>query len=164
MAINGLNEVTTVFKGGVRAILDGSNQNLVSLEDQNGNLIPATDISKYTELRKEVAKFQSDNPPNGVHVTYSLNKSVADEDISLKIYNESNQEVANLEASGETGVHRVVCSFDRTRGRGRRGGRPGPGFEPGRYFAVLTVSGEEYEQGFDVIADPILKTKTGPAR
>ena len=33
MAIKGLNEVTTVFKGGVRAILDGSNQKLISLED-----------------------------------------------------------------------------------------------------------------------------------
>ena len=62
MAIKGLNEVTTVFKGGVRAILDGSNQKLISLEDKKGNLIPATDISNYTKLKKEVAKFQSDNP------------------------------------------------------------------------------------------------------
>jgi photosystem II stability/assembly factor-like uncharacterized protein len=139
-------------------------------------LFPVKDGIKWQMVRGETTsgdrKFQSENPPNGVRITYSLAKSVEDEAISLKIYNESNQEVANLEASGESGVHRVVCSFDGNRGRGGRGGagrggrggRPGPGFEPGRYYAVLTVDGEEYEQGFDVIADPILTTKTGPAR
>lgn len=62
MAIKGLNEATTTFKGGVRAILDGSNFNVLSLEDEDGNLIPATDISKYSDLRKEVATLQSDKP------------------------------------------------------------------------------------------------------
>jgi photosystem II stability/assembly factor-like uncharacterized protein len=139
-------------------------------------LFPVQDGIKWQMVRGETTsgdrKFQSANPPNGVYVTYSLGKSVAEDAISLKVYNEANQEVAQLETSGDAGVHRVICSFDGNRGRGGRGGtgrggrggRPGPGFEPGRYYAVLTVDGEEYEQGFDVIADPILKTKTGPAR
>lgn len=99
MAINGLNEVTTVFKGGVRAILDGSNQKLISLEDQNGNLIPATDISNYTKLKKEVAKFQSDNPildESNIDIKFSSEK------LRNQYTNAANASKANIETNSNT--------------------------------------------------------------
>ena len=107
MAINGLNEVTTVFKGGVRAILDGSNQKLVSLEDQNGNLIPATDISKYTELRKEVAKFQSDNP---ILDESNIDIKFSSQNLRTQYTNAANASKANVETNSNTNATETLSS------------------------------------------------------
>ncbi len=134
-------------------------------QEEEAYLFRVQDAIKWQMVRGETTsgdrKFQSENPPNGVHITYSLGQALEAEQVELKIYDSANKEMMKLEAPSEQGVHRLVCSFD----GGRRTGRGGPGrrnggsaLKPGRYYAVLKVNGEEYEQGFEVKPDPMLET------
>ena len=134
-------------------------------QEEEAYLFRVQDAIKWQMVRGETTsgdrKFQSENPPNGVHITYSLGQTLEAKQVELKIYDSANKEVMKLEAPSEQGVHRLVCSFD----GGRRTGRGGPGrrnggsaLKPGRYYAVLKVNGEEYEQGFEVKPDPMLET------
>ena len=50
------------------------------------------------------------------------------------------------------------------RGFGRGGRRGNSPLQTGQYYAVLTVDGDEYEQAFRVLPDPVSATKQGVAR
>ena len=111
-------------------------------------------------------KFVGQNPPQGAHIFYSLNGGARD--VSLKITDLAGKTIRELEASSESGLHRVAWDMRRPApqrragaqrrrggGGGRRfGGRRGPAVAPGTYRAVLTVDEKEYVQELVVAADP----------
>ena len=113
-------------------------------------------------------KFVGQNPPQGAHIFYSLNGGARD--VSLKITDLAGKTLRELEASSDSGLHRVAWDMRRPapqrragaqRGRrgggggGRRfGGRRGPAVAPGTYRAVLTVDEKEFVQELVVAADP----------
>ena len=111
-------------------------------------------------------KFVGQNPPQGAHIFYSLSGGARD--VSLKITDLAGKTLRELEASNDSGLHRVAWDMRRPapqrragaqRGRrgggGRRfGGRRGPTVAPGTYRAVLTVDEKEFVQELIVAADP----------
>mgnify|MGYP003111798400 CR=1 FL=1 len=106
MAIKGLNPITTTFEGGVRGILDGKDFKLLSIEDENGGLISATDISNYPNLERSIATLQSNSP---IQDDENINVNISIDGLRTKFTNDRLQSNSNIETDDV--VNSVTISF-----------------------------------------------------
>jgi len=132
---------------------------------------PGSGIIWQSEPRRGnsgLESFEGRNPPDGTQIFYSLKTRQAE--VELEIHDARGRKIAELETSGEPGLHRVSWDLRRTpqaapaqqgRGGGFGGGggrgrfaRRGPLVQPGTYVAVLRVDGETFRQEFTVMTDP----------
>ena len=101
-------------------------------------------------------RFVGENPASGAAIYYSLDKR--GRDLALRVESMDGNVVRELEASGETGLHRVSWDLRGNtppdQGSGRRRWRRGRRVDPGTYRVVLEVNGERMEQTLEVRVDP----------
>ena len=101
-------------------------------------------------------RFVGENPASGAAIYYSLDKR--GRDVALRVESMDGNVVRELEASGETGLHRVSWDLRGNtppdQGSGRRRWRRGRRVDPGTYRVVLEVNGERMEQTLEVRVDP----------
>ena len=102
-------------------------------------------------------RFVGENPSSEANIFYALNKRPGR--ISLKIIDLSGETMRELEASSETGVHKVSWDLRKpapARGGGRGGSysRRGSRIEPGKYLVELRVDNMTLTQILEVKGDP----------
>jgi photosystem II stability/assembly factor-like uncharacterized protein len=100
-------------------------------------------------------RFVGTNPPDGAAIWYSLGKNA--EKVSLKVLDIDGKLVRELDASTQSGLHKIVWNLTRTperRERGQQAQSEGRPVAPGTYLLVLSVDGKEYKQALRVEGDP----------
>jgi hypothetical protein len=107
--------------------------------------------------------YRGENPAFGAAIDYYLKDSVAEDAISLSIYDAQGNLVDEVKTMNKSGLHRVMWELrykNENAGTGRSR-MSGPYVLPGLYTAKLQVNGELYAQKFSVSDDVRLDVSIG---
>ncbi|MEN2280879.1 glycosyl hydrolase [Algoriphagus sp. SE2] len=102
--------------------------------------------------------YRGENPDFGAAIDYYLKDSIAEDNISLKIFDAKGSLVDEVKPKVKKGLNRVMWGlrYKNDQSGSGRSRMDGPFVLPGLYTAKLEVNGELHEQKFSVSDDPRL--------